>query len=128
MSAKRKQPRHRKRTGRRVGRSALVRRWLAVVALGVSAFLYYRPVVTYLERRGEVARAGAEVRALETERKALERRLGAQTSTASLLREARRLGYVKPGERLFIVKGIPQWRRAREVAAKNDRTTIGGDG
>ncbi len=30
------------------------------------------------------------------------------------MREARRLGYVKPGERLFIVKGINAWRRAHE--------------
>jgi hypothetical protein len=29
-------------------------------------------------------------------------------------REARRLGYVKPGERLFIVKGIGAWRRHHE--------------
>jgi hypothetical protein len=30
-------------------------------------------------------------------------------------REARRLGYVVPGERLFIVKGIQSWRRRHEV-------------
>jgi hypothetical protein len=27
------------------------------------------------------------------------------------VREARRLGLVKPGERLFIVKGIAAWRK-----------------
>jgi len=28
-----------------------------------------------------------------------------------LIREARRLGLVKPGERLFIVRGIAAWRK-----------------
>jgi len=30
---------------------------------------------------------------------------------ATLAREARALGYVKPGEHLFIVKNIDAWRR-----------------
>jgi hypothetical protein len=30
------------------------------------------------------------------------------------MREARRLGYVAPGERLYIVKGIKSWRRQHE--------------
>ena len=37
----------------------------------------------------------------------------------ALAREARRLGYVKPGERLFIVKGIDAWRRAQALKAKH---------
>jgi aminoglycoside phosphotransferase len=91
-----------------------------VGVLGLVAFLYYRPLTTYLETRGEMARASAEVHALEAQKRTLERRLAAQTSTETLVREARRLAYVKPGERLFIVKGIPEWRRAR--------ATIGGSG
>jgi cell division protein FtsB len=109
-----------KRRSRRPSRTALVRRWLAVGVLGLVAFLYYRPLTTYLETRGEMARASAEVRALEAQKRTLEQRLAAQTSTETLVREARRLAYVKPGERLFIVKGIPEWRRAR--------ATIGGSG
>ena len=35
------------------------------------------------------------------------------TSIATLAREARALGYVRPGERLYIVKGINQWRKQR---------------
>lgn len=96
---------------RRPPRSAIVRRWLAVGVLALVAFLYYRPLTTYLETRGEMARASAEVRALEAQKRDLERRLAAQTSTETLVREARRLAYVKAGERLFIVKGIPEWRR-----------------
>lgn len=114
--------------GRRAARSALVRRWLAVAALGVCAFLYYRPVVTYLEKRGDVQTRAAEVKALETAQADLKRRLSAQTSAATLVRDARRLGYVKPGERLYIVKGIPEWRRAQQLARVASRATIGGDG
>ena len=34
-----------------------------------------------------------------------------QLGRDQLVREARRLGLVKPGERLFIVRGIPAWRK-----------------
>lgn len=117
-------------TTRRNGasRRAILRRWLAVVALGACAFLYYQPVVNYLDTRAEVEQRRAEVRALESQRRDLEHRLGAKTSEATLLRDARRLGYVKPGERLFIVKGIPEWRRARALARADARATIGADG
>ena len=41
------------------------------------------------------------------------RGLGAEIQRgATLVRGARRLGLVKPGEHLFIVQGIPEWRRA----------------
>jgi hypothetical protein len=42
------------------------------------------------------------------------------TSTKALEREARRIGLVRPGQRLFIVKGIKAWRRAH--------ATVSGDG
>ncbi len=74
--------------------------------------LYVQPLRTYLESRNAVAAQTAEVRALERQHALLERRLVQRTSEASLQREARRLGYVKPGEHLFIVKGIPAWRAA----------------
>jgi cell division protein FtsB len=98
----------RKRQGRRVPR--LGRVWILVV-LVVVAFLYYRPLSTWHETRAELARREAEVRSLRAERERLDRRLTNAQSTETLAREARRLGYVKPGERLFIVKGIPAWQR-----------------
>ena len=93
-------------------------RVLAVGVLALVGFLYVQPLRTYLDRREEVSRRTAEVRALDAERKRLERRLAAQTSTAALVQEARRLALVKPGERLYIVKGIDAWRReqARRAA------------
>lgn len=99
-----------KRARRRPPRSSLALRWLAVGALVLVGLLYVQPVRTYLERRDAVAARAAQVRALEDERRTLERRLAYVKSEAAVAREARRLGYVKPGERLFIVKGIPAWR------------------
>ena len=87
-------------------------RWLAVAGVAFLAFLYYRPLRTYLETRSTLAGRKAEVRRLEAEHTRLERRLAASRSDAALALEARRLALVKPGERLFIVKGIAAWRKA----------------
>ena len=86
--------------------------------LALIGFLYYQPVRSYLESREEVARRTAEVRALERHRRALAHRLTASATTRSLEREARRLGFVKPGEQLVIVKGIGAWRRAQATIAR----------
>lgn len=95
-------------------RSSLVLRWLAVGALVLVGLLYYRPVRTYFERHQAVAQRRAEVRELRARRAALEQRYRYVASADAVAREARRLGYVKPGERLFIVKGINAWRRKHE--------------
>ncbi len=104
------------RKGRRPARSIVVRRWLAVGALLLVALLYYRPLKAYVDARGELSQHRAVVHRLQTEKATLERRLGDSTSPATLAREARALGYVRPGEHLFIVKGIEQWRK-RERAS-----------
>ena len=106
-----------KRARTRPSRSSLALRWSAVAALVLVGLLYYRPARTYFERRDAVAARQAQVDALAARHAALERRLRYVASEAAVAREARRLGYVKPGERLFIVKGIPAWR-----------STIAGDG
>ena len=49
---------------------------------------------------------------LAARKKDFEKRLAEIRSGSTLVRGARRLGLVKPGERLFIVRGIPEWRRA----------------
>jgi cell division protein FtsB len=76
------------------------------------AFLYYRPISSYMQTRSELGARRAQVVALRSENARLERRLAGTRSDAALAREARRIGYVKPGERLFIVKGIAAWQRA----------------
>ena len=79
----------------------------------VLALLYYRPVSSYLDTRDALSQRRAEVQALEDRKRTLEQRLRETESGVTLARGARRLGLVKPGERLFIVRGIPEWRRAR---------------
>jgi cell division protein FtsB len=105
-----------KKATRRPSRSVVLRRWVAVGALVLVALLYYRPLKAYFDAHRELAQKQTQVQALRTERTRLKHRLGASTSLDTLAREARALGYVKPGERLFIVKGINQWR-ARERAS-----------
>lgn len=104
-----------RRTQRRRSRRRLPRvtaGWLAVALLALAAFLYYRPLQTYADTRAELRDRTAEVAALRAERRALERRVAAGASEEAIERAARRLGLVRPGERLFVVDGIEQWRRA----------------
>jgi cell division protein FtsB len=99
-------------------------RWFALAALLLIGLLYYSPVRSYVDTRGALAGRLAEVRELERERASLRRRLAARSSEEALRREARKLGYVRPGERLFIVKGVPAWKRARArlAASRTART------
>ena len=93
-------------------RSRHVARWLALAGIVLIAFLYSRPLKTYVETRRELAAQATEVRKLNAERRMLERRLAGARSDTVLAAEARRLGFVKPRERLFIVQGIEEWRKA----------------
>jgi cell division protein FtsB len=95
-----------------------------VGTLAVVALLYYRPLKSYFEMRSALEDRAAEVRSLRAERERLARRLADSDTPEALARRARRLGLVKPGERLFIVKGIDEWR-ARHGGTG---TSIGGDG
>lgn len=74
------------------------------------AFLYWKPLHTYMNTKGELQGRKAEVVQLRDEKARLEKRIAEADTGEQLLREARRLGLVKPGERLFIVRGIGAWR------------------
>lgn len=89
---------------------------IPIAILTVMAFLYYRPLASYVETRSELGTRRGQVVALRAEKARLERRLVRTTSDAALAREARRIGYVKPGEQLFIVKGIGVWQRRHPAA------------
>ncbi len=106
----------RKRRSRRPPRSRLLLRWLGVGVLCLVGFLYYRPAQTYFQKRHALATRTEEVQRLRAQKARLQRLVAASTSDAALAREARRLGLVKPGEQLFIVKGIAKWRRAHGYA------------
>jgi hypothetical protein len=96
-------------------RGAVTRRWLAVGALVLVALLYYRPLRAYVDSRGKRSEGEAAVQRLRAEQARLRGRLRASASLGVLAREARELGFVRAGEHLFIVKGIPEWR-ARQRA------------
>jgi Septum formation initiator len=102
----------RKTAKARIGRRRLRLVW-AIGIVGIAVYLYYRPIASYLETRNDLATRRAEVESLRLVRAELELRLVNSTSVGSVEREARRIGWVKPGERLFVVKGIPAWRKAR---------------
>jgi hypothetical protein len=101
-------------------RSAARRRsrlWIAVVAGGcVVAFLYYRPVKAYISTSHQLAERTAEVRSLTKEKSTLEQRLALSGTGQTLLQEARRLDFVRPGEHLYIVRGIKEWLKAHQHA------------
>jgi cell division protein FtsB len=99
--------------------ATLARRWLAVIAIVLIGYAYYHPLRSWFETRSDLASRRAEVAQLAAQRRELQARLAASTSLDALARQARMLGYVKPAEHLFIVKGIEAWKKAH---------TIGGDG
>jgi cell division protein FtsB len=113
-------PRSQRRASRPRRRAPVVR-WAAVATLVVVALLYYRPVKSYLETRSSLQQRQAEVQELRAKRDDLARRLEDADTPEALARRARKLGLVKPGEQLFIVKGIEEWKRQAA-------TRLGGDG
>lgn len=86
-------------------------RLLAVLGLLLVAFLYWKPTQSYVRARRQLDVRTAQVQALREQRARLQRRIAQAGTDAQLVREARRLGLVKPGEKLFIVNDIPAWRR-----------------
>ena len=71
-----------------------------------SRFLYYQPLSSYLETRATLNERTAEVQAAAPGARRLQARLEHSATVEALSREARRMSLVRPGERLFIVKGI----------------------
>jgi cell division protein FtsB len=86
-------------------------RLLALGGILLLGLLYWRPLHTYMSTRQELQGRRADVRALRSEKTELERQIAQAGTANALVRDARLLGYVKPGERLFIVRGISAWRQ-----------------
>ena len=98
------------RQSRRPPVGTLARRWLAVFLIGLIGYAYYHPLRSWIETRHELSSRRAEVAQLAAEKRALQERLAASTSLDALGHQARWLGYIRPGEHLFIVKGIAAWK------------------
>ena len=104
----------------------MVLRWCIVGVTLFVAYLYYQPLSSYLHTRSALNERAAEVQRLRDERTRLQARLTDSETVTALTREARRMRLVRPGERIFIVKGVAEWRRAQ--ARAQAKATIGGDG
>jgi cell division protein FtsB len=85
-------------------------RLLALGALVLVAFLYWKPLHSYLRTKRELQSTRAQITSLRVEEARLQRRIALANTGPELIREARLLGLVRPGERLFIVRGIAAWR------------------
>jgi len=85
-------------------------RLLALGALVLVGVLYWKPIRSYEHTKAVLDRREAEVARLQGQQNQLKQRIATVGTGADLLREARRLGFVKPGEQLFIVRGIAAWR------------------
>jgi cell division protein FtsB len=106
---------------RRKARISVGRRWFAVAVLVLIGLLYYRPLHDYFASRAQRAERLAEVTKLEREQAGLERKLREASSPAALAAQERLLGFIRPGEHLFIVKDIEQWRRRQNASRRGHR-------
>ena len=97
---------------RRRSRSSLALRSVAALVFLAIAFAYVHPLRSYLDARAKVAARRAEVKELARKKRELSERAALAGTSAFVEREARRLGLVKPGERLFIVKGLRDWKKS----------------
>lgn len=95
-----------RRSARRPRRRSLALRWLAVIGLAAIAAAYVHPVRAYLSARETVAERKTEIASLERRQETLEHRIESTRTSIFVEREARKLGLVRPGERLFIVTGV----------------------
>ena len=85
-------------------------RLLAIGALVLVAYLYWRPIHTYLSTKQALQTRHAQVRALSAEKATLERKIALANTAPELIRQARNLGLVRPNEQLFLVRGVSAWR------------------
>ena len=81
-------------------------RWALIAVLGFVLYLYVGPAVTWVSTLKEAKRKRADVAALKADNQRLRDRRRDLKDPASLEREARRLGMVKPGEHAYVVHGL----------------------
>jgi cell division protein FtsB len=80
---------------------------LLVVLVGIVA-LYIGPARSYVSTMKDATAKRGHVQQLQRENARLRARRDALRDPKALEREARRLGMVRPGERAYVVKGLPK--------------------
>ncbi|TMJ98145.1 MAG: septum formation initiator family protein [Actinobacteria bacterium] len=96
---------------RRPSRSSLAFRWVGLLVLLAIGGAYVHPLRAYLSARTDVKAKRAEVAVLSREKAALAGRLKLVGTHAFVERQARELGLVRPGEHLYIVSGVEEWKK-----------------
>ena len=86
-------------------------RLLAIGAVALVAFLYWKPLHSYVATKHQLELRHAQVQQLQAEKASLQKKIALAGTAPELVRQARLLGLVKPTERLFIVRGINAWRK-----------------
>jgi cell division protein FtsB len=97
---------------RRPSRASLALRWLGVVVVLAIGLAYVHPLRNYNAAKDRAVERRAELAALEREIADLDRDIALSGEDAFVERQARLLGLVRPGERLFIVTGVEERKRA----------------
>jgi cell division protein FtsB len=91
-------------------------RWVGLAAIVLVGLLYARPLRSYIDTKHELTARSADVQALKADKRELQHRLAQSSTGEALVEQARRLGYVRPGEHLYIVKGISAWVHSKSKA------------
>ena len=91
-------------------------RWVGLAAVVLVGLLYARPLRSYVDTKHELTKRTADVQALKAEKRELQHRLAQSSTGEALVEQARRLGYVRPGEHLYIVKGVSAWVHSKTRA------------
>jgi cell division protein FtsB len=100
---------------RRPPPTTLARRWGAIALIALIGYAYYHPLRSWISARHALQAQRADVALLAAQKHELQQRVQSNASLDSLAREARQLGYIRPGEHLFIVKGIKAWLKAHST-------------
>jgi cell division protein FtsB len=91
-------------------------RWDRVGRLGllgvlfVILILYISPVMHWIEQSGTASHERSQVKSLQAEHDMLQARLRDLHRPGAVEREARKLGMVAPGEKPYVVQGVPSGR------------------
>jgi Septum formation initiator len=78
-----------------------------VCVLGALLYLYLSAGASLLSTWKEARADSAQVTALERQHSALEAQRAALNGPGTLVREARRLGMMRPGEQTYVITGLP---------------------
>lgn len=81
-------------------------RWLGAAVIAAIAVAYVQPVRSYYRAKDDLARTQEQRALLLHQQAALRHRLELVETDEFVAREARKIGLVRPGEHLYVVRGL----------------------